>query len=46
MENIQVWIDKALPFIATYAMALVMAILIFVIGKWVAHKITNVLGKI
>ncbi len=39
-------LDKALPFITTYAIALVMAILIFVIGKWVAKKITNILGTL
>ncbi|MBS9782251.1 MAG: mechanosensitive ion channel [Arcobacter sp.] len=45
-QNVQDLMDKALPVVASYAMALVMAILIFVIGKWIARKITDVLVKL
>ncbi len=46
MENIEELLQKALPFVTSYVVALIMAILIFVIGKWIARKITDILGNI
>ena len=41
MQNI---IDKALSYVMQYGLAFVYAILIFIIGKWLARQISNLSG--
>ncbi len=44
-ENIQTMMNKAPEFIATYGLKIVLAILVFYVGKAIARALSNFLGK-
>lgn len=44
-ENIREMIDQAPEFIATYGLKIIMAILVYYIGKYAAHWISGFLGR-
>ena len=43
MQVQEMW-DKALTYVIPYGLSLITAIIIFVVGKWVAKIVTNVVG--
>ena len=38
--------ENIVEIVGSYAFSLLMAILIFVIGKWIVNKIVKILGKV
>ncbi len=45
MENYQKWIDLAIEKGSEYGLKILMAIIIWVVGKWVIGKIMNLFKK-
>ena len=44
MQNMQAIYDKAIGYVMQYGLSFVYALLIFIIGKWLARIISNVVG--
>ncbi|MFH1980739.1 MAG: mechanosensitive ion channel domain-containing protein [Pseudomonadota bacterium] len=44
--NINQYMDNIVPWLSTYSLKLVAAVLIFVIGRWLAKKLTLLLGAL
>lgn len=45
MEQMQTWVDKAYGYLVQYGMSVVAALLIFLIGRWVARLIAGLAEK-
>lgn len=45
MENAQIWLDKAIEFVTSYAPKVLGAILIFIIGSWIIGRIVKLARK-